>query len=70
MPFPWITWKPCLRKISENIKNSGWKGFCTLLPTAAFFLRMPFPPARKLLESGVALALASIIIPDLPLPGI
>jgi imidazolonepropionase len=43
----------------RRIKNSGWKGFCTLLPTAAFFLRMPFPPARKLLESGAAIALAS-----------
>jgi imidazolonepropionase len=31
----------------------------TLLPTAAFFLRMPFPPARKLIESGAAVALAS-----------
>ena len=41
------------------MKKSGWKGFCTLLPTAAFFLRMPFPPARLLLESGMALALAS-----------
>lgn len=43
----------------ERIKHSGWKGFCTLLPTAAFFLRMPFPPARELLEAGAALALAS-----------
>jgi imidazolonepropionase len=42
-----------------NIKNAGWKGLCTLLPTAAFFLRMPFPPARHLLESGAAIALAS-----------
>jgi len=42
-----------------KIKNSGWKGLCTLLPTAAFFLRMPFPPARHLLESGAAIALAS-----------
>jgi len=42
-----------------RIKNSGWEGFCTLLPTAAFYLRMSFPPARKLLESGLALALAS-----------
>ncbi len=41
------------------IKKSGWKGICTLLPTAAFFLRMPFPPARKLIESGCAIALAS-----------
>ena len=43
----------------EQIKNSGWKGFCTLLPTAAFFLRLPFPPARQLLDSGCAIALAS-----------
>jgi imidazolonepropionase len=42
-----------------EIKNAGWKGLCTLLPTAAFFLRMPFPPARHLLESGAAIALAS-----------
>ena len=31
----------------------------TLLPTAAFFLRMPFPPARKLIDAGCAVALAS-----------
>lgn len=31
----------------------------TLLPTAAFFLRMPFQPARTLLDKGCALALAS-----------
>jgi imidazolonepropionase len=43
----------------HKIKNSGWKGICTLLPAAAFFLRMEFPPARKLLESGFAIALAS-----------
>jgi imidazolonepropionase len=43
----------------RKIINSGWKGLCTLLPTAAFFLRMPFPPARRLLESGLAVALAS-----------
>lgn len=43
----------------QKIKNSGWKGFCTLLPSAAFFLRMGYPPARQLLESGCAIALAS-----------
>lgn len=43
----------------KKIKNAGWKGLCTLLPTAAFFLRMPFPPARQLLASGAAIALAS-----------
>jgi imidazolonepropionase len=31
----------------------------TLLPTAAFFLRMPFQPARALLDAGSAIALAS-----------
>jgi len=31
----------------------------TLLPTAAFFLRMPFQPARDLLDAGCAIALAS-----------
>ena len=31
----------------------------TLLPTAAFFLRMPFQPARKLVDAGCAIALAS-----------
>jgi len=31
----------------------------TLLPTAAFFLRIPFQPARQLIDSGVAVALAS-----------
>lgn len=31
----------------------------TLLPTAAFFLRMPFQPARKLIHSNCTIALAS-----------
>lgn len=31
----------------------------TLLPTAAYFLRAPFPPARKLIEAGAAVAIAS-----------
>lgn len=31
----------------------------TLLPTAAYFLRMDFPPARKLLENNAAVVLAS-----------
>ena len=31
----------------------------TLLPTAAFFLRMPFQPARKLIDAGCAIALAT-----------
>ena len=35
------------------------KPICTLLPTAAFFLRMPLQPARKLIDAGCAVALAS-----------
>jgi imidazolonepropionase len=31
----------------------------TLLPTAAFFLRMPYQPARELIAAGSAIALAS-----------
>jgi len=31
----------------------------TLLPSAAFFLRMPFQPARKLIDADTAVALAS-----------
>jgi imidazolonepropionase len=31
----------------------------TLLPTAAFFLRMPFQPARLLIDAGCAIALAT-----------
>src|SRR5258708_3100149 len=40
-----------------TLKNSGTIG--TLLPTAAFFLRMPFQPARQLIDAGCAIALAS-----------
>ena len=36
-----------------------WRGLCTLLPTAAFFLRMPLQPARQLIDRGAAVALAS-----------
>ena len=38
---------------------SGADTIGTLLPTAAFFLRMPFQPARQLVEGGCAIALAS-----------
>lgn len=31
----------------------------TLLPTAAYFLRMPFQPARKMIDAGCKIALAS-----------
>lgn len=31
----------------------------TLLPSAAFFLRLPYPPARQLIEAGAAVAIAT-----------
>lgn len=31
----------------------------TLLPGAAFFLRLPFPPARQMIDSGLGIALAT-----------
>ena len=40
---------------SDQLKDT----ICTLLPTAAFFLRMNYPPARKLIDGGCAIALAS-----------
>ncbi|MEP6844480.1 MAG: imidazolonepropionase [Panacibacter sp.] len=36
-----------------------WKGISTLLPTAAFFLRMEYQPARQLIDAGCAISLAS-----------
>ena len=45
---------------AEEIEKLGsFNGAATLLPTAAFFLRMPFQPARKLIEAGAAVTLAS-----------
>ena len=50
-----------LETVTENeISLLGkFTGCSTLLPTAAFFLRMPFQPARKLIEAGAAVTLAS-----------
>ncbi len=31
----------------------------TLLPSAAFFLRLPYPPARQMLEAGLPVAIAT-----------
>jgi imidazolonepropionase len=43
-----------------DIKLLGqYKGAATLLPTAAFFLRMPMQPARALIQAGAAVTLAS-----------
>lgn len=39
--------------------GDAWKGLCTLLPTAAFYLRMPMQPARQLIDRGAAVAIAS-----------
>jgi imidazolonepropionase len=39
------------------LANSNTIG--TLLPTAAYFLRMPFQPARKLIDANCAIALAT-----------
>jgi imidazolonepropionase len=39
------------------LKNS--KTMPTALPGAAFFLNLPFPPARRMIESGLPLAIAS-----------
>jgi imidazolonepropionase len=44
-------------KVINELANSSTIG--TLLPTAAFFLRMPFQPARRLIDAGCAIALAS-----------
>jgi len=45
---------------SEDIEAIGKSNTIgTLLPTAAFFLRMPFQPARQLIDAGAAIAIAS-----------
>lgn len=41
----------------QALANSNVIG--TLLPTAAYFLRLPFQPARKMIDAGCAVALAS-----------
>ncbi len=43
--------------IINKLANSQTIG--TLLPTPAFFLRMPFQPARQMIDAGCAIALAS-----------
>ncbi|MES1225343.1 MAG: amidohydrolase family protein, partial [Bacteroidota bacterium] len=49
----------------ETMDDKAIKGLAqsstigTLLPSAAFFLRMPFQPARQLIDAGCAIALAS-----------
>jgi imidazolonepropionase len=43
----------------EILKLSNSGTIATLLPTAAYFLRMNYPPAKKLIEINCAVALAS-----------
>lgn len=45
----------------KDVQLLGMDGdtVATLLPAAAFFLRMPFQPARKLIDAGCAVALAT-----------
>ncbi len=43
----------------EIASLSGSGTMPTLLPGAAFFLGMPYPPARKMIEAGLPVALAS-----------
>ncbi len=44
----------------QDIRDlAGSSSIGTLLPTAAFFLRMPFQPARQLIDAGAAIALAT-----------
>ncbi|MCW3094149.1 MAG: imidazolonepropionase [Ferruginibacter sp.] len=43
----------------SKLSDGKWQGISTLLPTAAFFLGMHYPPARKLIDAGAALALAT-----------
>ncbi len=43
----------------DIMKLSASQAIGTLLPTAAFFLKMPMPSARQLIDSGTAIALAS-----------
>ena len=50
-----------LETMNDNEINylSNSNTIATLLPTAAYFLRMNFPPARKLIDNNCAVALAS-----------
>jgi imidazolonepropionase len=44
---------------AKSSRNKAWNGILTLLPTAAFFLHVPYQPARTLINAGCAVALAS-----------
>jgi imidazolonepropionase len=46
-------------QLGKQSNNNVNETICTLLPTAALFLRMGFPDARALINAGCAVALAS-----------
>ena len=50
-----------LETVNESVINqlAGSETIGALLPTAAFFLRMPFQLARQMIDSGCAIAIAS-----------
>ncbi len=45
-----------------SMANSGTIG--VLLPTTAYILRLEYPPARKMIEKGMAIALGSDFNPN------
>ena len=45
-----------------SMANSGTIG--VLLPTTAYILRLDYPPARKMIERGMAIALGSDFNPN------
>ena len=65
----------CILQRSPRIAGPGLQLRATLLPGTAFFLGLPYAPARKLLSRGVKVALASDCNPgtcmteNLPLVG-
>ena len=48
-----------INQLGRQSSSNENETICTLLPTAAFFLRMGFPNARALMNAGCAIALAS-----------
>jgi imidazolonepropionase len=48
----------------DALKNAGT--FATLLPGTAYFTRLPYAPARKLIESGRGLLLLLLIATPAP----
>lgn len=48
-----------LAGLPETRSGKSFAGISTLLPTAAFFLRMPYQPARRIIDAGAAVAIAS-----------